>query len=586
MDGTFEMIAALQYRVKALRHELDEFHSGERYKKLQSDHRRVIDGYIREISKLRKELADAHAQTKSVLDIWYQESEDIWEKHVSEMEKKDREIQRLEERYWETLKRNDDRIAAITKEYEEQLSEKDAIIEELKSHLAHDEALLGRDSTNTNLPTGQTPPGKKKHIPNSRNRNTGRKKGGQPGHKKHTMETPSDDEIDEEIDHKIGSEDVCPTCKSDDLVFTGEYEDKFEVDIEIKVIKRKHRYWVYECQMCGERVRSGIDPNHRAECQYGVTVQAISLAMMNSVNSAINKVPLFLSGITNREVMPCEGYIAKLQPRAAKGLETFMKDLFRYLINLSTLYWDDTVVMADKVRICLRFYGDERIAYYVAHDKKDLDGVLEDGVLEALLAETRVVHDHCSISYNERFVFINIECNAHLQRDLQKTADETGHTEPIEIKNLITETIKERNELIEKGIREFAPQYVDDFNNKLDEILSRAKATAEANNSIYSGSFERAVISRIINYRENFFAWVTDFSIPTTNNLSERALRGVKTKMRVSGQFASTKTANNYARIRSYIETCRRNGINEIEALIRLCSGNPYTVDEILLHSE
>ena len=51
--------------------------------------------------------------------------------------------------------------------------------------------------------------------------------------------------------------------------------------------------------------------------------------------------------------------------------------------------------------------------------------------------------------------------------------------------------------------------------------------------------------------------------------------------MKVSGQFASTDTADNYALIRTYIETCRRNEINEIEALSRLCNGNPYTVEEI-----
>ena len=70
-------------------------------------------------------------------------------------------------------------------------------------------------------------------------------------------------------------------------------------------------------------------------------------------------------------------------------------------------------------------------------------------------------------------------------------------------------------------------------------------------------------------------------SLPTTNNLSGRALHGVKTKMKVSGQFASAGTADNYAAIRTYIETCRRNGINEMEALKRLCRGCPYTVEEI-----
>ncbi len=50
---------------------------------------------------------------------------------------------------------------------------------------------------------------------------------------------------------------------------------------------------------------------------------------------------------------------------------------------------------------------------------------------------------------------------------------------------------------------------------------------------------------------------------------SERGLRGAKTKLKVSGQFESIEAAANYARLRSYIETCRRNGINEITALER-----------------
>ena len=89
------------------------------------------------------------------------------------------------------------------------------------------------------------------------------------------------------------------------------------------------------------------------------------------------------------------------------------------------------------------------------------------------------------------------------------------------------------------------------------QIISlKLKKTAAANTSKYTGNDERALVRCIKEYRENYFAWVYDFKLPTTNNLSERALRGVKTKMKVSGQFASSKTANYYALIRSYIETC------------------------------
>jgi hypothetical protein len=87
---------------------------------------------------------------------------------------------------------------------------------------------------------------------------------------------------------------------------------------------------------------------------------------------------------------------------------------------------------------------------------------------------------------------------------------------------------------------------------------------------------------RILDYKDNYLAWVVNFNLPFSNNLSERSLRGVKSKIKISGQFQSVETTKRYAIIKSYIEICHRNGINEMAALIRLCEGNPYTVKEIL----
>ena len=57
---------------------------------------------------------------------------------------------------------------------------------------------------------------------------------------------------------------------------------------------------------------------------------------------------------------------------------------------------------------------------------------------------------------------------------------------------------------------------------------------------------------------ENYFKWVRDFSLPTTDNLSERGLRGIKSHMKISGQFDSKKTARYYADVKTYVETCRK----------------------------
>ncbi|MFG6377042.1 MAG: hypothetical protein K1W19_01755 [Lachnospiraceae bacterium] len=51
--------------------------------------------------------------------------------------------------------------------------------------------------------------------------------------------------------------------------------------------------------------------------------------------------------------------------------------------------------------------------------------------------------------------------------------------------------------------------------------------------------------------------------------------------MKILGQFQTREYAEYYAAVKSYIETCYRNGVNEYMALKRLCEGNPYTVSEI-----
>ena len=82
-------------------------------------------------------------------------------------------------------------------------------------------------------------------------------------------------------------------------------------------------------------------------------------------------------------------------------------------------------------------------------------------------------------------------------------------------------------------------------------------------------------------YRKLRQEWMRDFSLPHSNNLSERALRSVKSHCKVSGQFESVEYARYHARLKTYLETCRRNGFNEILALHRLAEGNPVSVEEL-----
>ena len=312
------------------------------------------------------------------------------------------------------------------KNYQESLAEKDAIIKELQNRLAHVEALLNHDGSNTGTPTSQTPINKNKVIPNSR-RSSGRKKGGQPGHSKAALEAPEESELTDIVGHPLQDDECCPKCGLTDCTPTGESEVKFEYDVRIKVVKIKHEFFYYECSNCGTVFRSQIPSNLKEKVPYGSGLQAFALSLTNTVNAAMNKASMFLSGITGGELMPCEGYIAKLQARAANGLRQFRQDLKLVLITRKIVYWDDTVIFILAQRACFRFYGDESIACYTAHAHKDMESLDDDNVLNLLTSDTKTMHDHNTVNYNDKYSFENIECNQHLQRDCQKNTDDTCH---------------------------------------------------------------------------------------------------------------------------------------------------------------
>lgn len=466
------------------------------------------------------------------------------------------------------------------KQLEEEIKISKEVNSKLQDKLDYDEALKRHDGSNTGIPTSKTPINKKKVIPNGRVR-TGRKVGGQVGHPKAKVKIP--EKIDQILYHSL---DKCNHCGSSNLEAVKkedgscqDFQSTYEVDVVVQTVVTEHRHPFYICKDCGKICCA---EHNKAVVSYGPNVQSMILGATNVCNVPVNKVIRLLEGLTEGQVKPSEGYICSLQRKAAKKLMPFYRDLRGELIQRHMLYWDDTVARINGKNGCLRVYLDERMAYYCAHEHKDLAGVLDDLVLTELTEDTIVMHDHNIINYNEIFKHQNVECNAHLLRDFKKVANDTGGDIYQKLIKLIQNTIKKRKKLIEAGETCFTKKDTDKFFNKLKKLLTKAEKHAENNTNPYIQKTEKALVKRLNKHGDNYFRWVRDFSIPITNNLSERAIRNLKSKQNASGQFKNIKSAENFAIIKSFTETSRKNGINEFKALRRLMAGNPYTVREIL----
>ena len=102
-------------------------------------------------------------------------------------------------------------------------------------------------------------------------------------------------------------------------------------------------------------------------------------------------------------------------------------------------------------------------------------GIDDDGILGLPQPATSTMHDHNMVNYNERFFFQNLECNQHLQRDLQNNSDDTGHAWSGELKNIISSMIHERKAAINRGETEFQPEYINEFRRKVKMSLARVQ---------------------------------------------------------------------------------------------------------------
>ena len=490
---------------------------------------------------------------------------------------------------------------------------------QLKDNLEKITSQLNADSNNSGLPTSKTPIGKEKRkpVPNLRQKSD-RRKGGQPGHRKHQLAQSMDelitgyrDHLPEEFNEQMQDRELipeilnCPNCGAritDDMLTVREKE---EIDFEIKINRIRHRFYEIVCSHCNMRFKIKIPNQIKEPAQYGPHIKSLISVLLKGGIVSVNRVSLIINSLLKLNIS--EGYICKLARQLGEMCNDFAKEVASLFQFFAIIGWDDTVVRANGKNICFRTYVTNFISLYTAHDQKNLQGLIDDGILTSLTVLNRVIHDHNTVNYNEIFNFLNAECNAHLLRDLlrvyENNKDRAEWT--LELKNTISKLINKRNTMVEEdGSSTSLPaEEINNFKQNLIAVLASRKVIVEQRIQEHEkrqrelGNKSNKIIPpeslllelRIINrlsvpeYMDAYFAWMGNFNIPITNNCSERALRTEKTHMKVSGQFASTETAEYHAMVMTYLETCKKNGINSFDAITAMFEGKPYTVESLNL---
>ncbi|MCI7396885.1 MAG: transposase [Spirochaetia bacterium] len=82
-------------------------------------------------------------------------------------------------------------------------------------------------------------------------------------------------------------------------------------------------------------------------------------------------------------------------------------------------------------------------------------------------------------------------------------------------------------------------------------------------------------IERLARLKDSMLLLARNFEVPFTNNAAERTIRNLKSKSKVAENFRSDDGARWYLKIRSYMDSARKHGINALEAVKLAIAGNP-----------
>ncbi len=84
-----------------------------------------------------------------------------------------------------------------------------------------------------------------------------------------------------------------------------------------------------------------------------------------------------------------------------------------------------------------------------------------------------------------------------------------------------------------------------------------------------------SIQKRLVKYRQSTRLFYYHHKVPPDNNASERAIRNVKVKQKISGQFKSETDAEYFCVIRSIVDTLLKKSLNILENLTLIAKLEP-----------
>ena len=397
----------------------------------------------------------------------------------------------------------------------------------------------------------------------SKKEKSGNKPGGQKGHKGNCL-------------RKVENPDKIVNIPIDlsKLPFGGYkdfgYESRQEIDY--KVIRTVTEYRAQTViNEFGDSYTAAFPEFLVKPVQYGISLKSHAVYM--SQYQLIPYLRLKDYFAYNFNIQLGTGSIYNFNKEVYDKLEDFERWVKEQARKANILCSDETGVNINTQKYWIHTYAGELFKYMFPHKSRGQEAVEVIGILKNFTKH--LVHDGWSVYY--KYNCIHVRCNAHHLRELKYVVENNGFKWAAEMSKLLCEI----NDQTDKAGGLLGKTEVESYKKQYDLIVAQGELecplpekdkSSKKRGRVAKGK-ARNLLERFKNKAEEILLFMESKDVPFTNNIAERAHRMLKVQQKISGCFRSLQGAKISCRIRSYIDTCRKNNITEIQALEMLFNG-------------
>jgi len=307
--------------------------------------------------------------------------------------------------------------------------------------------------------------------------------------------------------------------------------------------------------------------------QYGTGVKANAVYMSNYQLIPYNRIE---DHFADQFRLPLSaGTVFNFNQDAYHRLAAFEQWVVQKLLDESVLHVDETGINIGGKRHWLHCASSSTLTYFMPQAKRGSEAMDAMGVIPTFTGV--LVHDHWK-PYYQYLACYHALCNAHHLRELERAYEQDGMQWAQQMQTLLLTL----NRAVDEAGGVLKQPDADHTRHQYRTLLRAAESECpspdesqrkQGQRGRMKRSKARNLLERLRDFEDDVLRFMGVMDVPFTNNQGENDLRMTKVQQKVSGCFRSYQGALFFCRIRSYLSTCRKNGVSSSEALSLIFQG-------------